>query len=131
MDRLLNAWKAQAAAMDRSQGQARFGVVTSADPGRHAVRVQFHVVARAVHSQSVHRGEHQRHKEGVAYTHHRSWYERARTGFRYRRTHSADEFRHLLHHRRNRPHGDGPEIDARGEHHHRQKQIPVLDPQRD
>lgn len=40
MDRLLNAWKAQAAAMDRAQGQARFGVVSSADPARHAVRVR-------------------------------------------------------------------------------------------
>lgn len=40
MDRLLNAWKAQAAAMDHAQGQARFGVVASADPARHAVRVR-------------------------------------------------------------------------------------------
>ena len=40
MDRFLNALKAQAAALDRSQGQTRFGVVASADPRRHAVRVR-------------------------------------------------------------------------------------------
>ena len=40
MDRFLNALKAQATALDRSQGQARFGVVASADPARHAVRVR-------------------------------------------------------------------------------------------
>ncbi len=40
MDRLLNALKAQAVALDRSQGQARFGVVASADAARHVVRVR-------------------------------------------------------------------------------------------
>ncbi len=40
MDRFLNAVKAQAGAMDRAQGQARFGEVTSADAARHAVRVR-------------------------------------------------------------------------------------------
>lgn len=40
MDRFLNALKAQAAALDRGQGQARFGVVASLDAARHAVRVR-------------------------------------------------------------------------------------------
>jgi phage baseplate assembly protein V len=40
MDRFLNALKAQAVSLDRAQGQARFGVVVSSDPGRHAVRVR-------------------------------------------------------------------------------------------
>lgn len=40
MDRFLNALKAQSGAMDRAQGQARFGEVTSADAARHAVRVR-------------------------------------------------------------------------------------------
>ena len=40
MDRFLNAMKAQSAALDRAQGQARFAVVASADPARHAVRVR-------------------------------------------------------------------------------------------
>jgi phage baseplate assembly protein gpV len=39
MDRFVNALKAQAAALDRSLGQPRFGTVTSVDAGRHAVRV--------------------------------------------------------------------------------------------
>ncbi len=39
MERLLNALKAQAAALDRSLGQPRFGVVTSVDPVRYAARV--------------------------------------------------------------------------------------------
>jgi phage baseplate assembly protein gpV len=39
MDRLLNALKAQAASLDRSLGQPRFGVVTSVDPSRYAARV--------------------------------------------------------------------------------------------
>jgi phage baseplate assembly protein V len=40
MDRFLNALKAQAASLDRAVGVVRFGVVASADPGRHAVRVR-------------------------------------------------------------------------------------------
>lgn len=40
MERFLNALKAQSAAMDRMQGHARFGVVTSFDPGRYAARVR-------------------------------------------------------------------------------------------
>lgn len=39
MDRFLNALKAHAAALDRSQGQPRFGLVTSVDPARYAARV--------------------------------------------------------------------------------------------
>jgi phage baseplate assembly protein V len=39
MDRLLNAMKAQALALDRAQGQARFALVTSVDPQRYAARV--------------------------------------------------------------------------------------------
>lgn len=39
MDRLLNALKAQAASLDRSLGQPRFGVVASVDPARYAARV--------------------------------------------------------------------------------------------
>jgi phage baseplate assembly protein V len=39
MDRFLNALKISAAAMDRSTAQPRFGVVTSVDPSRPAVRV--------------------------------------------------------------------------------------------
>jgi phage gp45-like len=39
MERLLNALKAQAAALDASRGQPRFGVVTSVDPARYAARV--------------------------------------------------------------------------------------------
>jgi phage baseplate assembly protein gpV len=40
MEHFLNAMKAQAAALDRGQGQARFGVVASTDAARHAVRVR-------------------------------------------------------------------------------------------
>lgn len=40
MDRFLNTMKAQAAALDRGQGQARFAVVASSDAARHAVRVR-------------------------------------------------------------------------------------------
>ncbi len=40
MDRFLNAIKAQAAALDRGQGQARFAIVTSVDPQRYAARVR-------------------------------------------------------------------------------------------
>ena len=40
MDRLLNALKAQSGAQDASVGQARFGVVSSVDPGRGTARVQ-------------------------------------------------------------------------------------------
>lgn len=40
MDRFLNAVKAHAAALDRGQGQPRFGVVTSVDPARYAARVK-------------------------------------------------------------------------------------------
>lgn len=39
MERFLNALKANAAAMDRTIAQPRFGVVTSVDPSRPAVRV--------------------------------------------------------------------------------------------
>ena len=39
MDRFLNALKAQAAALDRSVGQPRFGLVTSVDPARYAAKV--------------------------------------------------------------------------------------------
>ena len=39
MDRFLNALKAQAAALDRGQGQPRFGLVASVDPVRYAARV--------------------------------------------------------------------------------------------
>jgi phage baseplate assembly protein gpV len=39
MDRFLNAIKAHAAALDRAQGQPRFGVVISVDPTRYAARV--------------------------------------------------------------------------------------------
>jgi phage baseplate assembly protein V len=39
MERFLNALKAQAAALDRAQGQLRFGVVVSVDPARYAARV--------------------------------------------------------------------------------------------
>jgi phage baseplate assembly protein gpV len=40
MDLLLNAIKAHAGALDRAQGQPRFGVVVSVDPARYAARVQ-------------------------------------------------------------------------------------------
>ncbi len=40
MERFLNVLKSHASALDRAQGQARFGVVTSVDPVRHAVRVR-------------------------------------------------------------------------------------------
>jgi phage baseplate assembly protein V len=39
MERFLNAIKAQSGAMDRAAGQPRFGLVTSVDPSRPAVRV--------------------------------------------------------------------------------------------
>ncbi len=39
MDRLLNTLKGQAAALDRGQGQPRFGIVTSVDPSAYAARV--------------------------------------------------------------------------------------------
>jgi phage baseplate assembly protein V len=39
MNRFLNVMKAHAAALDRSQGQPRFGTVTSVDPSRHVARV--------------------------------------------------------------------------------------------
>ena len=39
MDRFLNIVKAHAAALDRAQGQPRFGLVASVDPQRYAVRV--------------------------------------------------------------------------------------------
>jgi len=39
MDRLLNAIKGQAVALVRSQGQPRFGIVTSVDPVSYAARV--------------------------------------------------------------------------------------------
>ena len=39
MDRFLNIVKAHAAALDRAQGQPRFGLVSSVDPQRYAVRV--------------------------------------------------------------------------------------------
>lgn len=39
MERFLNAIKAQSGAMDRTAGQPRFGVVSSVDPARPAVRV--------------------------------------------------------------------------------------------
>ena len=40
MDRFLNAVKGHAAAMDRAQGQPRFGLVASIDSTRYAVRVR-------------------------------------------------------------------------------------------
>jgi hypothetical protein len=40
MERFLNAMKGHAAAMDRAQGQARFGLVASVDPQRYAARVR-------------------------------------------------------------------------------------------
>ena len=40
MERFLNAVKAQAAALDRMQGQARFALVASVDPARYAARVR-------------------------------------------------------------------------------------------
>ncbi len=40
MDRFLNAMKGQAQALDRTQGQARFALVTSVDPQRYAARVR-------------------------------------------------------------------------------------------
>ena len=40
MERFVNALKAQAAAMDRAQGQPRFGVVASVDAQRYAARVK-------------------------------------------------------------------------------------------
>jgi phage baseplate assembly protein gpV len=39
MDRFLNAVKAHASALDRSQGQPRFATVASVDPARYAARV--------------------------------------------------------------------------------------------
>jgi len=39
MEQFLNALKAQAASLDRSLGQPRFGVVASVDPARYAARV--------------------------------------------------------------------------------------------
>ncbi len=39
MERFLNALKAQSGAMDRAAGQPRFGIVSSVDPNRPAVRV--------------------------------------------------------------------------------------------
>jgi phage baseplate assembly protein gpV len=39
MDRFLNVMKAQAAALDRAQGQPRFALVASVDPARYSVRV--------------------------------------------------------------------------------------------
>jgi phage baseplate assembly protein gpV len=39
MDRFMNIVKAHAAALDRGQGQPRFGLVASVDPQRYAVRV--------------------------------------------------------------------------------------------
>jgi phage baseplate assembly protein gpV len=39
MERFLNAVKAHASALDRAQGQPRFGVVASVDPARYAARV--------------------------------------------------------------------------------------------
>jgi phage baseplate assembly protein gpV len=39
MERFLNVVKAHAAALDRSQGQPRFGLVASVDPARYAARV--------------------------------------------------------------------------------------------
>jgi phage baseplate assembly protein gpV len=39
MDRLLNALKAHASALDRAQGQPRFALVVSVDPTRYAARV--------------------------------------------------------------------------------------------
>ncbi len=39
MERFFNALKAQAAALDRSIGQARFGIVESVDPASYAARV--------------------------------------------------------------------------------------------
>jgi phage baseplate assembly protein gpV len=39
MDRLLSALKAQAVALDRAQGQPRFGLIASIDPSRYAARV--------------------------------------------------------------------------------------------
>jgi phage baseplate assembly protein V len=39
MDRFLNTLKAQAASLDRGNGQPRFGLVASVDPARYAARV--------------------------------------------------------------------------------------------
>ena len=39
MNEFLNIVKAHAAALDRAQGQPRFGIVTSVDPARYAARV--------------------------------------------------------------------------------------------
>jgi phage baseplate assembly protein gpV len=39
MQRLFNALKSHAAALDRGAGQPRFGLVTSVDPARYAARV--------------------------------------------------------------------------------------------
>jgi hypothetical protein len=39
MERFLNALKAQAAALDQSQGQPRFATVTSVDPASYAAKV--------------------------------------------------------------------------------------------
>jgi phage baseplate assembly protein gpV len=39
MERFVNAIKSHAAALDRSVGQPRFGLVTSVDPARYAARV--------------------------------------------------------------------------------------------
>ena len=39
MQRFMNALKAQAASLDRSVGQPRFGLVKSVDPARYAARV--------------------------------------------------------------------------------------------
>ena len=40
MDRFLNGLKSHAAALDRAQGQARFGIVASMDMTRYAARVR-------------------------------------------------------------------------------------------
>src|SRR5258708_28308186 len=40
MERFVNALKSQAAAMDRAQGQPRFGVAASVDAARYAARVK-------------------------------------------------------------------------------------------
>ena len=40
MERVLNAMKGRAAALDRAAGQARFGLVASVDPARYAARVR-------------------------------------------------------------------------------------------
>lgn len=41
MERLLNAIKSRAAAMDQQQGQARFGIVESVNPNDQTVRVRY------------------------------------------------------------------------------------------